>query len=70
MPIYGFKVIYQERAYHCINIMPDFGGGTRAETGFDKPKFLEVVIINEDGELRIVRDEAWCFQFIPKVEGR
>jgi hypothetical protein len=69
MPIYGFKVIYQERVYNCIAFMPEFEEINQADA-WRKPKFLEVTIINEDGEIRMIHDKAWCFQFVPRVEGR
>lgn len=32
-----------------------------------KPDFITVLAINSDGNLVIVDDEAWRFQFIPRV---
>jgi hypothetical protein len=68
-PINGFKVIYDNRAYHCIWIAQEYGEIKQEDT-WRKPKFLEVTIINEDGEIRTIRDEAWMFQFVPRVETR
>ena len=34
-----------------------------------KPKFIEILVINEDGNIEALRDEAWMFQFIPIVNG-
>lgn len=70
MPINGFKVIYHERVYHCIAFMPEFGNDLDILATWKKPKFIEVTIINEDGEICMIRDEAWCFQFVPRIEGR
>jgi hypothetical protein len=69
MPIYGFKVIYENRAYHCMAYMPEFKDFNHEDT-WRKPTFLDVTVINEDGEIRMIRDEAWMFQFVPRVEGR
>lgn len=32
-----------------------------------KPKFIDVLVINSDGNLEILTDEAWTFQFIPEL---
>lgn len=32
-----------------------------------KPKWIDVLAINEDGNLVSIADEAWTFQFIPIV---
>lgn len=69
MPIHGFKVIYQQIIYHCISFIPEWGEFKHEDT-WRKPKFLEVTIVNEDGVICMVRDEAWMFQFVPRVEGR
>lgn len=63
-----FKVVYKDIAYRAIslvemNIQPEEYENTKC--GFMKPKFLDVMVINEDANIRIIRDEAWCFQFIP-----
>jgi len=71
MPIHGFKVIYQERVYHCLSVMPEYRDATfNVNEPFKKPIFVEATIINEDGNICVIRDEAWMFQFVPRVEGR
>ena len=32
-----------------------------------KPKILDVLAINEDGNIISIMDEAWTFQFLPIV---
>ena len=32
-----------------------------------KPRFIDVLAINEDGNIVSIRDEAWTFQFVPAV---
>lgn len=64
-----FKVVYAERVLNAIsarmifddNKCPEFGRAT-------KPKELEVVAVNEDGNLVLIIDEAWRFQFIPIIQ--
>lgn len=33
-----------------------------------KPTMIEVTAINEDGNIIIIHDESWKFQFIPIVK--
>lgn len=32
-----------------------------------KPRFIDVLAINEDGNIVSIRGEAWTFQFVPVV---
>lgn len=32
-----------------------------------KPKIIEVMAINEDGNIVSIMDEAWTFQFLPII---
>ena len=34
-----------------------------------KPKFIDAVYIDEDGTIKTIRDEAWCFQFVRRNGG-
>ena len=34
----------------------------------EKPKIIEVLAINEDGNLVSIMDEAWTFQFLPIMQ--
>lgn len=34
-----------------------------------KPKFIDAVYIDEDGTIKTMRDEAWCFQFVRRNGG-
>lgn len=67
----GFKVIYGDKVLNALEIlgfdMPeDFYDGEKKKQ-FTKPRFLEVVAINEDGNIVIINDEAWTFQFVPII---
>lgn len=33
----------------------------------EKPAWVEVLAINEDGNIISIKDEAWTFQFVPIV---
>lgn len=71
-----FKVVYGERVLNAIAL----DSVTFSEDTFPrpenkgtlfKPKFLSVMAINEDGNIVVICDEAWMFQFLPicKKEG-
>ena len=65
-----FKVVYKDtalKAVALINMEINPKEYENKQCGWIKPKMLEVMVINEDGNIRIIIDEAWCFQFIPVV---
>lgn len=68
----GFKVVYKERVLRalCLDSM-DFSEDFNSEIGnVDSPKFISIIAINEDGNIVLIRDEAFMFQFIPVIERR
>ena len=68
----GFKVVYKARVLRavCLDSI-DFAENWPPEIGkVDVPKFITIIAINEDGNIVVLRDEAWMFQFIPVVERR
>ena len=65
-----FKVIYGNKVLNAVALMgvqmPDnIGQGERSTV--EKPKFIEIFAINEDGNIISIEDEAWRFQFIPNI---
>lgn len=69
-----FRVIYEKEVLNAIAIM-DIRGNMREERTEEdttyrfKPKFLEIITLDTDGNIVIIRDEAWRFQFVPIVAG-
>lgn len=64
-----FKVIYKERVLNALTAQPVFSGANVPEPGKTvKPKELELVAINEDGNIVLIIDEAWMFQFVPIIQ--
>lgn len=65
-----FKVIHNEKVLNAVALMevrmPDGMCWDKRKT-IEKPKFLDVLVINEDGNLVSIMDEAWTFQFLPIV---
>lgn len=63
-----FKVVYGEKVLKAIALqMVEFPENTDWKATFKKPKFIEILAINEDGNIIAIRDEAWMFQFIPAL---
>ena len=65
-----FKVIHNNRVLNAVSL--DFIDIQENLEEIEKkivitPKFIGVLVINEDGNLELIHDEAWCFQFIPIV---
>lgn len=64
-----FKVIHGEKVLNAVALMDvifdnmDFDKRKTVE----KQKFIDVLAINEDGNIVSIRDEAWKFQFIPII---
>lgn len=65
-----FKVVYGNKILNAIALMevqmPENMEWDKRNTVL-KPKFIEVLAINEDGNIISIRDETWTFQFIPIV---
>lgn len=65
----GFQVVYKARVLRALSIQfIEFDKDWKPEIGKpDVPKFIEILAINEDGNVVALRDEAWMFQFIPSL---
>lgn len=67
-----FKVIHGERVLNAVALID---ARMKEDVPYDyehretvmKPKWIDVLAINEDGNLVSIADEAWTFQFIPIV---
>lgn len=65
-----FKVVYSEKVMKAISLQNvEYGNDVDWKAQYKKPKFIEILVINEDGNIMAIRDEAWMFQFIPIVNG-
>lgn len=65
-----FKVIYGDRVLNALSLMmvrmpKDMEQGERSTV--EKPEFIEILAINEDGNIVSIQDESWRFQFIPNI---
>ena len=61
-----FKVVYGEKVLKAISLQEViFDDNVVWEATRKKPKFIEILVINEDGNIEALRDETWMFQFVP-----
>ena len=61
-----FKVVYGEKVLNALSLVEIiFPDHVDFEATYKKPQFIEIIVINEDGNIEIFKDEAWRFQFIP-----
>lgn len=64
-----FKVVHGEKVLNVVALMEvyfDERSFDKRET-IEKPKFIDILAINEDGNIISIHDEAWTFQFIPII---
>lgn len=65
-----FKVVHGDKVFNAIALMkvhmPENVEPDKRDIVL-KPKFIDILAINEDGNIISIRDEAWTFQFIPIV---
>lgn len=61
-----YRMILRGRVYNVLQIVLV----TRFENGDDAPtvKYIEAIYIDEDGSIKILRDEPQYFQFLRRVE--
>ncbi len=66
----GFKVIHSGIVLNALALknmkMREGMDASNRET-IEKPVWIEVLAINEDGHIVSIKDEAWTFQFLPVV---
>lgn len=63
-----FKVVYDDKVLKAISLMDlIFSDSVDFEDIRKKPRIIEILVINEDGNIEAIRDEAWRFQFIPAL---
>lgn len=65
-----FKVVHGDKILNAVAVvnieMPD-GIAWENRATIVKPKMIDILAINEDGNLVSIMDEAWRFQFLPIV---
>lgn len=69
----GYKVVYKDRVYNALEMHMDWSmeepGPKEADTGImPAPTWLDVLVLNEDGQPRIIHDETFMFQFLRIME--
>lgn len=64
-----FKVIHGEKVLNAVALMEvrfNNMNYNERET-IETPDFIEVLAINENGNIVSIHDEAWTFQFVPII---
>lgn len=65
-----YKVVYGEKVLKALALLHyEFAENESQNETFHKLKLIDVLVINEDGNLETIYDEAWRFQFIPILNG-
>lgn len=65
-----FKVVYGEKVLNALSLIEIFfPENVDYEATHKKPRFIEIIVINEDGNIEALKDEAWRFRFIPILGG-
>ena len=69
----NYKVIHGDKVLNAVALEGvDYGEDLclcREDRVTIKPKYLGVLAINADGNIVLIHDEAWRFQFIPALKG-
>ena len=61
-----FRVVYNEKVLKALSLNDIFFDVNEDWDALrKKPKRIEILVINEDGNIELIKDEAWMFQFIP-----
>jgi hypothetical protein len=61
-----FKVIYDEKVLNAVSLQEVvFSDYVDWDDVYKIPKLIEIIAINEDGNIQVLRDKTWKFQFIP-----
>ena len=69
MDVRGYKLLYNEQVWNPIEFNMEFDASCDGERPtIDKPMFLSVTVLNSDGNVRVIYDEAWRFQFVRAVD--
>lgn len=65
-----YKVIYDDKVLRALALVSvDFTEEQDMYEVTKRPSFLEILIIDEDGRIEVIRDKENKFQFIPIIGG-
>ena len=65
----GYKVVYQEKVLNALSMGYVEFDEEHGKKVIDKPTFIEILVINSDGQIQSIRDASWKFQFLPIISG-
>ena len=64
-----FKVVYEDKVLNALSLLEfyhDFDECS-SEDKCQKINLIKILVINKDGNIEELQDEAWKFQFIPNL---
>lgn len=64
MDMTDYKMIYKDQVFNVIAVSIECGPSQQYEKENTKIEFIEAVYIDENGELKVVKDEALMFKFV------
>lgn len=64
MDMTDYKMIYKDQVFNVIAVSIECAPGQQYEKENTKIELIEAVYIDENGELKVVRDEALMFKFV------
>ena len=60
-----FKVVYRDKVLNALSLREImFPEDTNFDATYKRPELIEILVIDEDGNIESLRDEAWKFKFI------
>ena len=65
-----YKVIHGDKVLNAVGLIGVEMGAIddwKHREITEKPKLIDVLAINEDGNIVSIMDEAWTFQFLPII---
>ena len=61
-----FKVVHDGKVLNALSLESvEYSENTDWNAVRKKPNIIEILVINEDGNIETLNDETWRFQFIP-----
>lgn len=65
-----YKVIYDDKVLRALTLVGiEFSEKQDMDEITKRPSMLEILIIDEDGRIKVIRDKENKFQFIPIIGG-
>ena len=63
----GWKVVYENHAYKCLQVEPIWNGKGCDSHGFERPDILRVSVIDHDARFMVIENYASQFAFLKET---